>query len=243
MRFVVLCAMLVVLCFTASGQVVGAPAPEPFLGYVDSYQLNLTQNLNTADAAINLSNAGAHTPAGNFAIRTGYLCANIYVFGGFNDVDPQGEQLQACCSCPISRNGSASVRARELTRNLLTPVTLHAATLKIVWTVPAGGPNSTSCNAAALPTTNLLAGAPPAPANYGGFATGGRAWATHWHALGTPEIPLPAFGTETQFTNVPLSPAERDVLNNLCGFIQGNGSGFGICPGCPTRGAQGPGRR
>jgi len=238
-----LSAMLVVSSFTAFAQL----AQAPFLGYQDTYQLDVTQNLTTADAVINLANAGAHTPTGNFAIKTGYLCANIYVFGGFNTTDPQGEQMQACCTCALSRNGSASVRARQLSRNPLTPVNLNAATIKIVWTVPRGGPNSTTtCNAAGLPappeggaTGNLVATAPPTAANYGGFATGGRAWLTHWHTLGTPAVPLPAFGSETKFTNVPLSSAERDVLNNLCGFIQGNGSGFGVCDGCPTGGAQG----
>jgi len=233
--------MLFAASLTAFAQ---APAAAPFLGWEDTFQVDVSQNLTTADGIINLVNSGAHATAGN-AIRTGYLCANIYVFAGFFDNDPQGEQLQACCSCPISRNGSANVRARDLIRNpaFNNPIPLSAATIKIVWTVPLGGPGSaTTCNARALPGGNVLGSVPPAPANFGGFATGGKAWITHWHARSSPTDPLPAaFGTETKFDPAPLSPNERDLLNNLCGFINDAASGAGICPGCPGRGPAGGG--
>jgi hypothetical protein len=229
--------IVVSLSFAAFAQ---RPAVAPALGYEDTYQLNVLQNLTTANGVVNMTNAGFHQSAGAVAINTGFLCANIYVFGGIGPVDDSGEQMQACCTCPISRNGTRSVQARQLTSNLLTPVTLRSAAVKIVWTVPPGGPSSPlSCNASLLPAANLLATAPPAPANYGGYASGGRAWATHWHNI--PSNPA-AFGTETEFTTVPLSLAERNLLANTCGFIQANGSGFGVCAGCPTGGAQGAGR-
>ena len=88
------------------------PAPAPGWGYTDTYQLDVLQNLTTADAVINLSNAGFYTPVGSIFPNTGYLCANIYVFGGVAPADPSGEQLAACCSCAISRNGvRTSVRS------------------------------------------------------------------------------------------------------------------------------------
>jgi len=235
------CAMLFAASLTALAQ---EPADAPFLGWEDTFQVDVSQNLTTADGIINLVNSGSHAVAG-IATRTGYLCANIYVFSGFFDADPQGEQMQACCSCAISRNGSANVRARDLIRNpaFNNPQALSAATVKIVWTVPTGGPNSaTTCNAGALPGGNLLGGVPPTAANFGGFATGGKAWITHWHSRTSPTDPLPAaFGTETKFDPAPLSPNERDTLNSLCGFIQQAASGAGICAGCPGRGPQAPG--
>lgn len=237
-----LCAMLVLLSCAALAQ-------NGALGYPDSFQVNYVPNLQGSDAVINLVNGGSHVPAGNLFIGTGYLCANIYVFGGDigSAIDPQGEQLQACCTCAITRNGSASVRASQLTQNLATRAVLGSTTIKIVWTGPVGGPNSGVCDARRLPgDVDPLYGRPPAPANYGGFATGGRAWATKWHAAipasnGRPGTP--AFGTETEFSNVPLSPQERDILASNCAFIWGNLSGFGRCPGCPQGGTQGAVRR
>jgi len=231
-RLLAVGAMLVLFSFSTFAQV---QATLPAWGYQDTYQLNVLQNLTTADSVINLTNAGYYTPIGSIFPNTGYLCANIYVFGGVAPADPSGEQLAACCTCAISRNGQRSVRGRQLVSNPLTNVTLTSASIKIVWTTPPGGVTSPgSCNAAGLPTVNALAAlAAGQPVNNGGFATGGRAWATHWHT-----VPAP-FGTETQFTNVPLSNAERNVLNENCAFIVGNGSGAGICAGCPTGGAQG----
>jgi hypothetical protein len=234
-RLLALSAMLLLSSFTVFAQV---PATLPAWGYTDSYQLNVLQNLTTADAVINLTNAGFYTPLGNVFTNTGYMCANIYVFGGVAPNDPQGEQLAACCTCAISRNGVASVRGRQLVANPLTNVTLTAASIKIVWTTPPGGVNSPgSCNPAGLPATNVRAvlDANGQPTNNGGFATGGRAWATHWHTVPSP------FGSETKFTEVPLTQAERNVLNENCAFIIGNGSGAGRCAGCPTGGAQGAG--
>jgi len=230
-RMLAPCAMVALFCGTVFAQ---TPPTPPAWGYDDTYQLNVLQNLQTADAVVNLSNGGYYTPFGNIFTNTGYMCANIYVFGGVAPNDPQGEQLAACCACPISRNGAASIRGRQLVANPLTNVTLTAASIKIVWTTPTNGAaaGTPTCNPAGLPTGNTIA----TTAGNFGFATGGRAWATHWH-----NIPgIPAFGTETQFTNVPLSPAERNVLNENCAFIIGNGSGAGRCLNCPwTGGAQG----
>jgi len=232
-RLLVGCATLVSLSSVTFAQLA---APAPGWGYTDTYQINVLQNLTTADAVVNLTNAGFYTPASSVFPNTGYLCANIYVFGGVAPADPSGEQLAACCTCPISRNGVRSIRGRQLVNNPLTNVTLTAAAIKIVWTTPSTGVGDPSgCAAANLPTGNTLAGNPAgAPTNNGGFATGGRAWATHWHVIAG----IPAFGTETKFTDVPLSATERNVLNQNCAFIIGNGSGAGICGGCPTGGAQ-----
>jgi hypothetical protein len=38
--------------------------------------------------------------------------------------------------------------------------------------------------------------------------------------------------TETAFTPSTLSATELTRITSLCGFIQSNGSGFGICRSC-----------
>jgi len=242
-RLLACCAMLVLVGCSTFAQV---PATPPAWGYTDTLQIDVLQNLTTADSVINLSNAGFYTPPTSIFPNTGYICANIYVFGGVGLADPSGEQLAACCSCAISRNGVWSVRGRQLTSNPLTPVTLTAASVKIVWTTPPGGVGTTTCTPDNLPATVFnptaaqLAAARAGldanglPTNNGGFATGGRAWATHWHT-----VPAP-FGTETRFANAPLSAQERNVLSQNCANTLGNGSGFGKCAGCPTGGAQAP---
>jgi len=240
-RLLALCAMLILTSFAAyadSGSV-GTPTPAPFWGYQDTYQLDVVQNLTTNDAVINLANAGAYALP---AINTGYLCANIYVFGTNvgNTVDLDYEQMAACCACPISRNGSRNIRARELVSNPFPTGPINAATIKIVWTRPATdtaagcfGPQNSPLP---LPTGNVIA---PLPGPGVGFATGGRAWATHWH-VGLPSTP--AFGTETQFTSAPLSAAEASLLSNSCTAIWTQfGSGLGRCPAqCGRGGAAAP---
>ena len=42
--------------------------------------------------------------------------------------------------------------------------------------------------------------------------------------------------TETAFAQADLSPAELTHITSFCGFIQSNGSGFGICKGCAAGG-------
>ena len=42
--------------------------------------------------------------------------------------------------------------------------------------------------------------------------------------------------TETPFAQADLSPAELAHITSTCGFIQADGSGFGICKGCAAGG-------
>src|SRR5262249_2498383 len=148
-------------------------------------------------------NAGLHrltpiTPLTN----TGYICANVYVF-------TPDEQMAACCTCPVSANGTRSLSARrDLISNPLTGVTPTALTIKLVATTPPGGVNAPfTCNAGALPGGNLLSAIPPTAATNGGFASGMRAWITNVHVLpvtGGGGSAL-TFGTETRFEEVGLS--------------------------------------
>jgi len=48
--------------------------------------------------------------------------------------------------------------------------------------------------------------------------------------------------TETAFLPASLSEGEFTRLTQLCGFINGNGSGFGICRSCRLGGLGATGR-
>jgi hypothetical protein len=117
----------------------------------------------------------------------------------------------SCCSCNVTPNALVSLSAtNDLISNTLTPAVPTSIVVKIVAT------SGTSCNAA-------LPGRPT-------FPQGLVAWATTLHAL--PTTPVSYSLTETPFTDTIPSFTELARLSGLCGFIQANGSGFGICRSC-----------
>lgn len=127
------------------------------------------------------------------------------------------EQLISCCSCVVTPNGLVSLSARnDLISNTLTPAVPGSIVVKLLATT--GG----ACNAATP----------------GALATGMAAWGTTIHAATGGGFAT----TETPFTPATLSAAELGRISSLCGFIQSNGSGFGICRSCRT-GALGSGRK
>ena len=72
----------------------------------------------------------------------------------------------------------------------------------------------------------------------GTLAAGMRAWGTTLHAAPGSGFSL----TETPFSQEGLSAAELARISSFCGFIQANGSGFGICRGCRLGGLGAVGR-
>ena len=114
------------------------------------------------------------------------------------------EQLVSCCSCPVTPDGLASLSVRnDLISNTLTPGVPTGVVVKLLATDP---------------TTHLP-------------AAGLAAYGTTLHA--TPGAPLGTYSTtETNFMQSTLSAAELSRITSLCGFIQTNGSGFGICASC-----------
>ena len=131
------------------------------------------------------------------------ICANVYTFS-------PDEQLISCCSCVVTPNALVSLSARsDLISNTLTPAVPNSIVVKLLATVPVSG----SCNAAAPD----------------GVAAGMVAWGTTLHA--TPTAGTYAV-TETPFVNKGLSRAELARITSFCGFIQANGSGYGICRSC-----------
>jgi hypothetical protein len=132
------------------------------------------------------------------------ICANVYTFS-------PDEQLISCCSCVVTPNALVSLSANsDLVSNTLTPAHPTSIVVKIVASSAAG------CNAANVPTANL--------------ASGLRAWGTTLHAL--PTTPATFGLTETRFSPAVLSTGELARITSFCGFIQANGSGFGICRSC-----------
>jgi hypothetical protein len=131
------------------------------------------------------------------------LCANVYTFS-------PDEQLVSCCNCTVTPNALVSLSANaDLISNVLTPARPSSIVVKIAF-------STGTCNAANVAAANL--------------ATGGRAWGTTIHAA--PTSPVTYQVTETAFHDEGLSPAELARITSFCGFIQANGSGFGICRSC-----------
>ena len=135
----------------------------------------------------------------------GNICVNTYTFS-------PDEQLISCCSCLVTPNGLYSLSAlNDLTVNPLTIVHPSSIVIKLLASQPSVG----SCN-------------PSAP---GTLAQGLSAWGTSVHSL--PAIAGGGiYGSETPFTSATLSAQELQRITSFCGFIQANGSGFGICNAC-----------
>jgi hypothetical protein len=174
------------------------------------FQVRYASNLPIGDSVVNATNTGASSTVA-FPTQNGNICMNVYTFS-------PDEQLISCCSCPITPDGLVSLSARnDLISNTLTPGVPTSIVIKLV--ASAGTP---ACNASTPGTgANVL-------------VPGLAAWGTTIHALPvTPGSPATTYGvTETAFTNATLSAAELVRITTLCGFIQTNGSGFGICRSC-----------
>jgi hypothetical protein len=121
----------------------------------------------------------------------------------------------SCCACPVTPNGLNSLSARnDLISNTLTPGVPTSVTVKLLSSLPLPG---NTCNAASPNAANLVRGM--------------RATTLH---LNTAVLPAPGVyqHTETPFSGAELSASELSKLTSFCGFIQSNGSGFGICKSC-----------
>lgn len=147
----------------------------------------------------------------NANTQGGNICVNVYTFS-------PDEQLVSCCSCNVTPNALVSLSAKnDLISNTLTPGVPTSIVIKLLATA------GTTCNASNAPAANLAAGL--------------RAWGTTLHSL--PTSPTTYGVTETRFEPATLSAAELTKLTTFCGFIQANGSGFGICRSCRLGGLGG----
>jgi hypothetical protein len=180
------------------------------IGPDDALQVRYAANLGAGQSVINMTNVG--TQGGNDA--TDYICANVYVFA-------QDQQLISCCTCPLSPNDLKTLSVQnDLINNTLTPGVPIGVTIGLVASDDTGKPG---CNAATVDPAKLVSGL--------------RAWGTTLHAA-----PGGGFAvTETEFSQVGLSTgagSELAKMTSFCGFIQADGSKFGICNSCKP-GAQG----
>ena len=118
------------------------------------------------------------------------------------------EELISCCACLVTPNALQSISFQtSLINNPLTPAIPSAAVVKLVATVP---------------STGVL-------------APGMLAWGTSLHS--NTSTSSSSYGlTETPFSPSTLSRAELSHITSTCGFIQKNGSKFGICGGCNSGG-------
>jgi hypothetical protein len=196
------------------GSVVAVAVPPP-AGEDSPFQVHYASNLPIGDSVINVTNTGAQIQvlceAAPVIAVDPNICVNVYTFS-------PDEQLISCCSCPVTTSALVSLSARnDLISNTLTPGVPTSIVIKLL--ASSGAP---ACNASTVGTGNNL------------VAPGMAAWGTTIHALPvTPGTPAITYGaTETRFTNAYLSDTELARLRGLCGFIQTNGSGFGICKSC-----------
>src|SRR5262249_30538002 len=135
----------------------------------------------------------------NSGANGGNLSVAVYGFS-------PDEQLISCCCCVVTPNALVSLSARrDVATNTLTPAVPSSIVVKLVSFIGA-------CNAASVTGEALRPGL--------------LAWGTAIHALST--TPGGFALTEGQFAPATLSAAELTRITSLCGFIQSNGSGFGI---------------
>jgi hypothetical protein len=158
------------------------------------------------------------------------ICVSVYTFSS-------DEQLVSCCSCEITPNQVQSLTARkDLINNVLTPSAPSSITVKLI---------------AAAVNTDQRSGAPKAcNAANGAYDTatrpGGDVIVNGLLAWGTVNHKTPTAGvystTETPFGGAVYNAADHNRIADLCGFIQSNGSGFGVCTSCKA-GAQGAAKK
>lgn len=157
--------------------------------------------------AANLNIGDSQISLTNTGASGGNLCANVYAFDS-------AEELIACCTCTVTPNGLQGLSVRDGVSNTLTPAMPTSVVIKIVAT-------SGMCNASAV-TAGVL-------------APGLRAWVTTLHQ-NTSTTPITYSSAEGSFAISDLSAPELAHMTSTCGFIQSNGSGFGICKGCSAGG-------
>ncbi len=193
---------------------------EPFLTPADAFQLKYF-NTNYGSGNIILSNAGTMSTGQISDDSAGTICANIYSF------DPN-EEMQACCSCPVTPNGLSSMNINEdiLAQNLIVNPS-SAITVKVLFTLKSAQNSGGPCD--------------PTKATVSNLAGGGIAWGTNLRSVtfqGSPVTSVSAV-TETTFSRAELSTAELSKLATYCQYVKILGSNVtGICKSCQS-GARG----
>ncbi|MGA9529936.1 MAG: Ig-like domain-containing protein [Terriglobales bacterium] len=129
----------------------------------------------------------------------GKLCAMIYVFD-------QNQEMNECCGCSVSDSGFRALSLlHDLTSDPLTGIPPAAGAILMV---PSNIQQNPQCSASSLSPNGVILG-----------------WETNVQGVpsGSPQI------TETSFSSASLSSATAANLAAMCGFIQSQGGGQGIC--------------
>ena len=167
----------------------------------------------TGDALLRIVNAG------NFeGLPSGFLCANVYVFD-------DAQELQECCSCPISPDGVLTLSTiNNLTGNpLFASPKLGLGTITIVGSSKDVGSSATfTCS-----------GAEPASTGNSDGSNGLQAWLSHADSIASnnPGDNF-AFITSTSVERLPSVPLDNGEAGNMitqCQSAVAEGSGRGIC--------------
>jgi len=202
MRFTLALAALALASAAFSQNVLSNNAP------ADYFQIRYAANLNIGDSFVDFTNTGSDsTDLDAAAVRGGSqpICINLYTF------DP-AEELISCCTCTVTPNGLVSLSVlKSLISNPLTPAIPTSVVIKAV------ASSTASCNASTVDERHLQHGL--------------LAWGTTLHQ-NTSTAAASYSVTETAFSEGVLSEGELHHITTTCGFIQSNGSGFGICKGC-----------
>lgn len=187
--------LLLSLCCVQS-----APAQEPLI----SYELQYFDNT-VGPNVVNFFNPKIQTVE-----ELQLVCEMIYVFDAH-------EEMQACCGCPVTNDGTRRVRvdtgllAKPLGGNPVPNGVIKVVTTDFNQSSGAYAP----CNPAAINSNSSFESPTPA-------------WVTH---VGQFTIPFGTFKrtTESDFENSPLGSGELNLLAQSCTFIHRNGTGNGIC--------------
>ncbi len=192
---------VVLVLTTASAIAQNAPDDVYMIGYYSG--ANIGGNPDSTLRVINDGSAGEAD-----------LCSAFYVFDS-------SQELQACCSCPVTADGiiSESVN-RNLLGNPLTAQINYAGAIKVLSTTTAtGGGNECS-----------------ASAKYAGAVTPGiRGWLTHIQAGVVTEasrrkgLAGTASTTESVLTDSNYTSLETGDLELECQYLILLGSGHGQC--------------
>jgi hypothetical protein len=161
------------------------------------------------DALLRVTNVGNYE-----ANADGFLCANIYVIG-------DDQQLQECCSCPVSPDGllTVSVTNDLISNPLISNTSLSNGSIKVI--------GSSQDNSACI--NGFTAGT----LRPGDLSSGLRAWINHTETMASNQAPDFKFITST--SSLELRPVAIDdgegstVIATECFFAQFFGSGAGIC--------------
>jgi len=168
--------------------------PSIYLTYFDT---SLT--VATPDETVRIVNPGIQSTSTTLP----NLCANIYVFDA-------SQELEECCSCPITANGTLTLSVSDdLTNN------------------PGNGVAFTSGTIAVIPGTVPSAGAcdPSSPVPAPGLAV----WGTHLAPGVNRASAAYAAVVETGALEATLLGGEETNISSICGMIITNDSGTGIC--------------